>query len=38
MVRNDDVGQLDDEHWMGMRVLLQFTAVMALAGAVYVAT
>jgi hypothetical protein len=38
MVRNGEVGQLDGEHWMGMRVLLQFAAVMALAGAVYVAT
>jgi len=38
MVRNGEVGQLDGEHWMGMRVLLQLTAVIALVGAVYVAT
>jgi hypothetical protein len=38
MVRNGEVGQLDGEHWMAMRVLLQLTAVIALVGAVYAAT
>jgi hypothetical protein len=37
MVRDGEVGQLDGEHWMGMRVLLQLTAVMALVGAIYLA-
>ena len=38
MVRDGEVGQLDSEHWMAMRVLLQLAAVIALVGAVYVAT
>jgi hypothetical protein len=38
MVRHGEVGHLDGEHWMAMRVLLQVTAVMALVGAVYLAT
>jgi hypothetical protein len=38
MVRNGEVGQLDGEHWMWMRVLLQIMAVMALVGVAYVAT
>jgi len=38
MVRDGEVGQMDGEHWMGMRVFLQLTAVMALVGAVYMAT
>jgi hypothetical protein len=37
MVRDGEVGQLDGEHWMGMRVLLQLAAVMALVGAIYLA-
>jgi len=31
------VGQLDGEHGMGMRVLLQLTAVIALVGAICLA-
>jgi hypothetical protein len=38
MVRHGEVGQLDGEHWMAMRVVLQLTAVIALVGAVYAAT
>jgi hypothetical protein len=37
MVRDGEVGQLDGEHWMGMRVQLQLAAVMALVGAIYLA-
>jgi hypothetical protein len=37
MVRDGEVGHLDGEHWMAMRVFLQLTAVLALVGAVYLA-
>lgn len=37
MVRNGEVGQLDGEHWMALRVFLQITAVIALVAAIYVA-
>jgi len=37
MVRNGEVGQLDSEHWMAMRVFLQVTAILALVAALYVA-
>jgi len=38
MVRDGEVGHLDSEHWMAMRVGLQLTAVTALVGAFYAAT
>ncbi len=38
MARDGEVGHLDSEHWMAMRVFLQVTAVVALVGAFYAAT
>ncbi len=35
MVRDGEVGHLDSEHWMAMRVGLQVAAVIALVGAFY---
>jgi Hypoxia induced protein conserved region len=38
MVRDGEVGHLDSEHWMVVRVLLQVTAVAAMVGMFYAAT
>jgi hypothetical protein len=38
MARDGEVGQPDDEHWMGMRVLLHLAAVIALVAAISAAT
>ncbi len=38
MARDGEVGHLDSEHWMAMRVCLQVTAVMALVVAFYAST
>lgn len=38
MVRHGEVGRLDGDHWMAMRVFLQLVAVVALAAAVFAAT
>ena len=37
MVRNGEVGHLDSEHWMAIRVFLQVTTVLVLAVGLYVA-
>jgi len=37
MVRNSEVGHLDSEHWMAIRVFLQATTVVVLAVALYAA-
>ena len=37
MVRDGEVGHLDSEHWMAIRVFLQATTVIVLAVALYAA-
>jgi hypothetical protein len=37
MVRDGEVGHLDSEHWMAIRVLLQVVTVVVLAVALYAA-
>jgi hypothetical protein len=37
MVRDGEVGHLDSEHWMAIRVFLQVTTVVALAVGLYAA-
>jgi hypothetical protein len=37
MVRDGEVGHLDSEHWMAIRVVLQVTTVVVLAVALYAA-
>jgi hypothetical protein len=37
MVRNGEVGHLNSEHWMAIRVLLQVTTVAVLAIGLYAA-
>jgi hypothetical protein len=38
MVRDNQVGHLDSEHWMAIRVFLQATTVAVLAVGLYAAT
>ena len=37
MVRDGEVGHLDSEHWMAIRVALQVTTVLVLAAGLYAA-
>jgi hypothetical protein len=37
MVRDGEVGHLDSEHWMAIRVFLQATIVLAMAVGLYAA-
>jgi hypoxia induced protein len=37
MVRDGEVGHVDSEHWMGIRVFLQAATVVIVAAALYLA-
>ena len=38
MVRDGEVGHVDSEHWMGLRVFLQTATIVIVAVALYLAT